>query len=772
MEALPSAIAIFIAGFVMFPALIGFFNVGADESRRLWISVSCWAVVVSMLAIVQAAIFSSANPDNLWFLLSVRHVIVGLGLIAILWFLREASGWYFSVLTWLIIGLIVARGLLWFGSTLVLPPALNSTESAGFGILRAPFQALIGILIIATIVRTLMKPWRGLLSRKIAIAAIVMSIVFAVGIGLSTGVGTDMMSLAILTLPVLAVQSILLVSLRRRTKLAERQSERESGLADFGTAALTPGGDVPTQRALDLISSLLHPDECEFIEANADSTLAPTDVGTRSNSIDATELRVPVESAGRPVGEIRVRGVITPDDALFCRSVGITLSAALARCDLEKSLRHGAVHDALTGLPNWALLQDRLGQLLEHSTAQIAVVLCDIVDMKEINDDYGHDIGDQVLQEVGKKLVAIADRGGTVARIGGDEFVIAQVVEDHIAAHVLCAKVASISAVALDAHPEFNLGLKAGLAFSDGDRTDPDRFVRDAEIALMEAKLESKATASYHSTAREALSARRALIRDLKNAITNGQIFAEYQPIVLLANRTVVGVEALARWRTADGQLVPPGVFIPIAEQSGMIMEITRQVFTHAISQLASWSAADPALGRLRLSLNLTAKAAEDHEFPNWLRHLLESHNIDPGRITIELTETVVEDATADLLQQMSDLADLGVTISLDDFGTGYSSLTRLMSLPVSELKIDRAFVDTSPGQHRAIIRMVIGLAESSELNTVAEGIETESQCALMRGAGCTMGQGYLFARPTAADQIPSIFHAAVSRQPHLTNLA
>jgi diguanylate cyclase (GGDEF)-like protein len=666
------------------------------------------------------------------------------------------------VLTTLIVVIVAGRAVLWFTTDLIWNHTVVGNEVATYGPLREPLMVVVAILLLILVFKTMSRPWIGLLSRGAVVSSMAISIVFAGLMNLSRGVIADLFALAVLATPVVAVQSALLVGLRRRARAAELQSEREARLADFGTAALARGAVVPTQLAVDMLSSLLHPAQCRYheYEASESSTAPGFDADRDFNGV--TTIVVPVEASGRPVGEISVRGELTPDDAVFCRSVGITLSAALTRADIEQTLRDGTVRDSLTSLPNWALLQDRLKQLINSKDRQSAVVICcDVVDMQGINDEFGHDIGDEVLRALGDRLVTLTDVGGTVSRIGSDEFVIAQAVPDVQTAEILCEEVASIRSLHVGEGQEVPVSMRAGMAISHGEREDPDRFVRDAELALMQAKSESVAV--YNSEARDAVFARRRLSRDLAVAVRAGEITVDYQPIVLLATGQVVGVEALARWRPSAGRIVAPSVFIPVAEQEGLIMEVTRQVFSQAISQLARWGERDSFLANMSLSVNLTAKVAEEPTFTAWLRDELAVYQIDPGRITVELTETVVEDATTDLLQVMRDLADLGVSISLDDFGTGYSSLTRLMSLPVAELKIDSTFVSAAPGPHRAIIRMVIGLAKNSNLNVVAEGIEDEEEYMMLRGAGCSMGQGYHFSRPVAGERIPAIVHAAAA---------
>jgi len=259
-------------------------------------------------------------------------------------------------------------------------------------------------------------------------------------------------------------------------------------------------------------------------------------------------------------------------------------------------------------------------------------------------------------------------------------------------------------------------------------------------------------------------------VRGLREAIRKDQFFVEYQPIIDLSSGHVVGVEALARWRTENGQLVPPGEFIPVAEELGMIMVITRRIFTEALAQLAQWDRQRVKMRTMRLSLNLTPRVVGAPDLTPWLKELLDANDIDPARLTLELTESALVSAPGSIVDKMIELRDLGMQISLDDFGTGYSTLNRLMELPVSELKIDRAFTQSDEASHRAIVPGVVRLARDSGLTVVAEGIETREQLAVLLTEDVDLGQGYLFSRPIAPELIPAFVRAAEGPEQPLLN--
>lgn len=297
--------------------------------------------------------------------------------------------------------------------------------------------------------------------------------------------------------------------------------------------------------------------------------------------------------------------------------------------------------------------------------------------------------------------------------------------------------------------------IRVGFTVAEDPGTDLDRAVRDAEMAMMLAKNEDTAQVAYTERVRSHLVGRRRMIRELESAIANQDIHVAYQPVVHLATMTVSGVEALARWQNLRGEQIPPMVFIPLAEEIGLIGDLGALVFEQAVGQLAAWSAEHPSLARLRVALNLSPAQVTDPELVPALRSLLSRHGLEPRRVTLEVTESGLERATDAIAGHLQALRELGVGLSLDDFGTGYSTLTRLMAFPVTELKIDRQFTSQTGRSARVIVPAIVGLAHASGLSVVAEGIETEAQRRLIVADGCDYGQGYLFARPLAGHLIP-----------------
>ena len=386
----------------------------------------------------------------------------------------------------------------------------------------------------------------------------------------------------------------------------------------------------------------------------------------------------------------------------------------------------------------------------------VVILCCDITELKAINDEFGHEIGDAVLGEVGKRLGEVAEQHGTVARIGADEFVVTQLVDDQSGADGLSLAATTIGAMPLMIGTlAVPFEVRVGRTVSTDPAADPDRLVRDAEIALMQAKSNAVRHASYDNSAREASSARRKLVRALATALKGDEVYVEYQPILELATQRVVGVEALARWRMEDGTLVPPLDFIPLAESHGLINQITGLVLDKAFAQLVEWDLEGGTAAGLRMSVNVTPNVVGDSHFIERITALMDAHGVDPTRITLEVTESALEGAEDDVLRNMHEIRRLGLRLSLDDFGTGYSTFDRLLNLPVGELKIDKRFTKTGAGPHRKIVPTVVDLAHRSELVVVAEGIETQEQWSMLLADGCEYGQGYLFSRPLNGARIP-----------------
>ena len=747
-----------LAGFVLFPALLGAFFVSRNEAPGAWAATTVWALSVAALCVVIVILeVGSPSTDSLTALASLRHLLFGISMISALWVLQAISGNWHKVLTGIVVGLIVLRGILWFTTDLIWTHSLDQSGMPMLGVLAVPMVVVINGLTLTTVVMILLKPWRSATARRACAWSLVPTVALTFAMPFVARTTLDYFLVVILALPVIVVQAAMLSSLARQYREVKLRSIRDARLAEFGREALTPGGVVPGQAAVDLVVAELTDVASVYSELVSGRLRQVAKAGNDALLTGEPALTVPIESGGQVVGALTVYGRLELNEPGFIRGVGLVLSAALSRAAMEDRLREQALRDAITGLPNWALLQDRLNRLLTHGeNRMVAVLCCDITELKAVNDEFGHDVGDALLREVGARLESISDLSGTVARIGADEFVVAQHVEDDDAAALLSNAAITISSQPMTLEGQsVPFEIRVGLVLTRDANADPDRLVRDAEIALMQAKAAVTRQAAYDKAAREAEDARRKMVRALAAGVANDEIFVEYQPILELATRRVVGVEALARWCTADGTLVPPLDFIPVAEANGLIQAITESVFDQALAQLAAWDALSSESAGLRLSLNATPNEVGTDEFIDWLTKLLTTHQVHPSRITLELTESALERAQDGVLRNLLILQELGIRLSLDDFGTGYSTFDRLLNLPVGELKIDRRFTKSGAGPHRKIVPSVVALAHSSDLVVVAEGIETQEQWHMLLADGCEYGQGYLFCRPLNGDRIP-----------------
>jgi diguanylate cyclase (GGDEF)-like protein/PAS domain S-box-containing protein len=426
---------------------------------------------------------------------------------------------------------------------------------------------------------------------------------------------------------------------------------------------------------------------------------------------------------------------------------------------LEEQLEHRAFHDDLTGLANRALFLDRLehtGARISRSGGRYAVLYVDLDGFKPINDSFGHLVGDQVLTAVSERLRAATRRADTIARLGGDEFAI--LVEEHQEA-VDAARVAERILTGLRRpirvdDVEVKVTASVGIAYdSDGDV--PADVLRNADIAMYLAKRDGQDRFEvFEPRMHLAVVERLHLEADLQRAIDNDELRCLYQPIVRLTDRRISGVEALVRWEHPERGTVGPGQFIPLAEETGLIVGIGRFVLTEACTQVQRWREQLPAARDLTASVNVSMRQFATSDLLADVAAALRSSGLPADALTLELTESALAidpDRTLDLLHQ---LKALGVRLAIDDFGTGYSSLAYLHRFPVDVLKIDRSFVTSvvAGRQSPALARAIVDLGRSLDLDTVAEGIEQEAELVQFRDLDCSHGQGYLFSRPAPAD--------------------
>jgi diguanylate cyclase (GGDEF)-like protein len=425
------------------------------------------------------------------------------------------------------------------------------------------------------------------------------------------------------------------------------------------------------------------------------------------------------------------------------------------RLALQRAMDFQARHDTLTGLPNRALLADRLGQALRsdlRNETRTGLMVIDLDRFKEVNDTFGYQCGDELLRQVGPRLAGVLRGADTVARLGGDEFAV-MLPDIHDAADASTVALHLVEALERPFHVEgadLDVEVSVGVVVSGEHGQDPTTLLQHADVALDVAKTLATGVFAYDPTFDSHTPSRLALLGDLRRALERGELVLHYQPKVSVSTGNIVGAEALVRWEHPDRSLVFPDAFIPIAEHTALIGPLTRHVLDTALVQVRAWIDA----GRpLPIAVNLSARNLHDQHFASQVAELLAAHDVPAHLLELEVTESAITIDPVSARQMLEQLAALGVRISIDDFGAGYTSLGQLTTLPVSELKIDRSFVMTmteNPG-NAMIVQSVIDLGHNLGLTLVAEGVETEQSLAALAGLDCDVAQGYHICRPIPA---------------------
>jgi diguanylate cyclase (GGDEF)-like protein len=570
-------------------------------------------------------------------------------------------------------------------------------------------------------------------------------------------------ALAVFVLPefgcAIAVSNVVSYLKNKRSASTERFESLLDGLhalvyeLDLASGAILYGNQqilsrIGTARHVSDLMKFIHPDDVESVSrahARSAKTLSTTMLDLRlvfGDEVHYMEQRTTFASFK---GRTRVRCV------LFDVS---------SRKRVELEMQHRAFHDPLTELPNRALFLDRLDHGVVRATrtdTELAVLMCDLDNFKDINDGMGHHVGDTLLIEIGARLGRVVRRADTLARLGGDEFAV--LLEDtslEAATDIARSLVEAISVVYLTGSLSIFPSISIGVASFPQQGSTPGELLRHADVAMYHAKRLHLGVAAFGEELNPASAEKLSLLADFRKALLNNELEAYYQPIVDSTSRRVISCEALVRWNHPTLGLCAPASFVPIVAAAGLSGELARWMLASVIESLDMWSKAAIAVP---VSVNMSAVDIADVSVVDWLLIELEQRALAPGLLTIELTEAELLVQSSSMITTLKRLRDAGVTCAVDDFGTGYSSLVWLRDLPVSSLKIDRTFVDSmfSDERSQTIVRSTIQMARALQLNIIGEGVENDETASALASLGCHSLQGYLFSYPVCANAMRDI---------------
>jgi diguanylate cyclase (GGDEF)-like protein/PAS domain S-box-containing protein len=522
-----------------------------------------------------------------------------------------------------------------------------------------------------------------------------------------------------------------------------------------------------------------------LVARSRQDTLGKTslELGIWANSADRGRMTGTLESEGslrdlpvqfrRSTGEVRDVLISAETINLGGEPCILALSHDITeRKRAEEQITRLAYHDALTGLPNRTLFKDRLSQALARARRQdrpLGVLFLDLDHFKFINDTLGHTLGDELLQEVAKRLTTCLRQDDTVARVAGDEFTIllAEISHAEIAGRLAQKIIEAVARPMMVEGHELFVTASLGVALYPNDGEDGEALLKSADAAMYRAKELGRnnyqlCTPGMTSRAMERMS----LEGQLRHALARNEFVLHYQPIVSLDTGRIVGTEALVRWACPGRGLVPPEAFIPIAEENRLIIPLGEWVLRMACRQLANWRKA--GLGSMRMSVNLSARQFQQRSLPRAVRRILEETGVSADLLDLEITESVAMQNVEWTASTLRALRDMGVRIAIDDFGIGQSSLSYLKHFPLSTLKIDRSFIRNllSNSEDEAIVQAVIALAHSLKLKVIAEGVETPAQLAFLRKAACEEFQGFVFSPPSPPEGLDELLRRDAPQSP------
>jgi diguanylate cyclase (GGDEF)-like protein len=482
-------------------------------------------------------------------------------------------------------------------------------------------------------------------------------------------------------------------------------------------------------------------------------------------------MSIVIEGHGGPFGVVGLHSTRPREysriDIDFAQALANVLADALDRQLTENDIRHRALHDPLTGLPNRTLFMDRLGQAvqrLRRRQSQAAVLFLDLDRFKLVNDSLGHAIGDELLAAAAPRLKQTVRATDTVARFGADEFgILLEDIGGEQDAIEMAQRIASVFTrpFVLDGDEHF-VTTSIGIALALGGER-PEDLIRDADAAMHRAKERGRARYElFDEGIRGRAISRLRVENDLRRALERDELTLDYQPLVALADRSIVGVEALVRWEHPERGRVPPLEFIPIAEENGLIEPIGRWVLEHACHQAAQWYHARPDAAPIRVAVNLSAVQFENRNLSATVAAALQGAGLDPSLLALEVTESVMIGHAEEVAETLKQLKRIGVRLVLDDFGTGYSSLAYLTRLPLDVLKVDRSFISGLGTESRdtAVTEAIVAMSHALSLQVVGEGAETALQVEELRRLGADLVQGYYFSRPVPAAEITQLLDA------------